>query len=263
MTRTVLCASAIRWPQAAPLKPPNTSEWITPSRAQASIDTGSSGTIGMWNVTRSPVLTPGEVPQQRGELVDAPVELRVGDLDGLGVLGLGHPDHRVLVAAGLEVPVDAVDARVQPPAHEPLEERRIARVEERVPLPVPGEHVGVLDEAVRELLLAEALEDRLVVRVGLRREARPAAGSTPPRASGPRSAPPRPRRRSPPAQWSVPCVTSAIFNSLLLTHVGNPPWTARSAGVAAGAPSSSMIYEAISACSSTPGSLAVGFSRVG
>ena len=60
MTRTVLLASAMRWPQAAPLKPPNTSEWITPSRAQASIATGRSGTIGMWNVTRSPAFTPAK-----------------------------------------------------------------------------------------------------------------------------------------------------------------------------------------------------------
>ena len=48
----------MRSPQAAPLNPPNTSEWITPRRAQASMATGSSGTIGMWNVIRSPVCTP-------------------------------------------------------------------------------------------------------------------------------------------------------------------------------------------------------------
>ena len=50
--------SAMRSPQAAPLNPPNTSEWTTPRRAQASIETGSSGTIGMWNVMRSPTATP-------------------------------------------------------------------------------------------------------------------------------------------------------------------------------------------------------------
>ena len=53
-----LCESAIRPPQAAPLNPPNTWEWMTPSRAQASMTTGSSGTIGMWRVTRSPTFTP-------------------------------------------------------------------------------------------------------------------------------------------------------------------------------------------------------------
>ncbi len=36
----------MRSPQAAPENPPNTSEWMTPRRAQASIDTGSSGIIG-------------------------------------------------------------------------------------------------------------------------------------------------------------------------------------------------------------------------
>ena len=121
------------------------------------------------HVERDPVarLHSSEVTQQRRELVDAAVELRVRDLHGLHVFGLGNPDQRVSVAAGLEVPVDAVGARVQPPAHEPLEERRLARVQQRVPLPVPGEHVGVLDEAIREVLLAEAIEDRRIVRVGL------------------------------------------------------------------------------------------------
>ena len=48
----------MRPPHAVPEKPAKTSEWTTPRRAQASIDTGSSGTIGMWNVTRSPVSSP-------------------------------------------------------------------------------------------------------------------------------------------------------------------------------------------------------------
>ena len=56
--RTRLPESAIRVPQAFPLNPPNTWEWMTPSRAHASIMTGSSGTIGMCSVTRSPALTP-------------------------------------------------------------------------------------------------------------------------------------------------------------------------------------------------------------
>ena len=56
--RILLSESAMRCPQAAPLNPPNTWEWITPSRAQASITTGSSGTIGMCSVTRSPAWRP-------------------------------------------------------------------------------------------------------------------------------------------------------------------------------------------------------------
>ena len=56
--RIRLPESAILVPQALPLKPPNTWEWTTPSRAHASIATGSSGTIGMCSVTRSPAFTP-------------------------------------------------------------------------------------------------------------------------------------------------------------------------------------------------------------
>jgi len=55
---TRLPESAIRPPAAMPLNPPNTWEWITPNRAQASMAMGSSGTIGRWNVTRSPVFRP-------------------------------------------------------------------------------------------------------------------------------------------------------------------------------------------------------------
>ena len=50
--------SAMRSAQAAPLKPPKTSEWMMPRRAQASMEMGSSGTIGMCRVTRSPFFRP-------------------------------------------------------------------------------------------------------------------------------------------------------------------------------------------------------------
>ncbi len=58
--RTRLPESAMRLPQAVPLKPPNTSEWMTPSLAQASMVTGSSGTMGMCSVTRSPADRPAK-----------------------------------------------------------------------------------------------------------------------------------------------------------------------------------------------------------
>src|SRR5271165_5304189 len=115
--RTRLPESAIRWPQAVPLKPPNTSEWMTPSRAQASMVTGSSATMGMCSVTRSPA--------------------------------------------------DAVVRGVQLAAGEPLIERRRARVQRRVPGLVPGQQVGVLLEAVRELVLGEPVPDGRVRCVGL------------------------------------------------------------------------------------------------
>src|SRR5438270_739406 len=58
VTRTLLPESAARMPQASPLKPPKTTEWTTPSRAQASMVMGNSGTTGIWMVTRSPALSP-------------------------------------------------------------------------------------------------------------------------------------------------------------------------------------------------------------
>ena len=58
--RTRLPESAARRPHASPLNPPKTTEWMMPSRAQASIVIGSSATIGMWIVTRSPVLRPAK-----------------------------------------------------------------------------------------------------------------------------------------------------------------------------------------------------------
>jgi hypothetical protein len=37
----------IRWASSFEAKPPNTTEWIAPSRADASIPTTASGIIGM------------------------------------------------------------------------------------------------------------------------------------------------------------------------------------------------------------------------
>ena len=58
MIRARLPESAIRPPHAVPEKPAKTSEWTTPSRAHASMQMGSSGTMGMWSVTRSPGFRP-------------------------------------------------------------------------------------------------------------------------------------------------------------------------------------------------------------
>ncbi len=120
-------------------------------------------------VERHPVpgLHPGEITQQRRELIHAPLKPRVGDLLRLLVLGLRHPDQRVLAPTRFQVAVDAVHAGVQAPADPPLPERRIAGVQDRVPPAVPLEHLRVLDEAVRVALLLEPLQDRRVVRVRL------------------------------------------------------------------------------------------------
>ncbi len=45
MTSTLHSASWIRWASESAENPPNTTEWTAPSRAQASIATGSSGTM--------------------------------------------------------------------------------------------------------------------------------------------------------------------------------------------------------------------------
>ena len=65
---------------APPLNPPNTSRMDRhPAGRRPTSTPADSGTIGRWNVTRSPVLQPAEVAQQRGELVHPPVQLLVGD----------------------------------------------------------------------------------------------------------------------------------------------------------------------------------------
>ncbi|MND02761.1 hypothetical protein D3C83_222550 [compost metagenome] len=46
-TITLGAASSIRTASSCEAKPPNTTEWIAPIRAQASIATSASGTIGM------------------------------------------------------------------------------------------------------------------------------------------------------------------------------------------------------------------------
>ena len=48
----------IRPASASGEKPPNTTEWTAPIRAQASIATTPSTTIGMYSVTRAPLVTP-------------------------------------------------------------------------------------------------------------------------------------------------------------------------------------------------------------
>ena len=125
-------------------------------------------------VQRHPVagLKAGEVAQQGGDLVHLPKQLRIAEVHGLVGLELGHEDDRGLVRSGRGVPVDAVVRGVQPAADEPLEERRGARIQRRVPGLIPGQQVGVLLEAVGELVLGEPLPDGRIAGVGLRDERR-------------------------------------------------------------------------------------------
>ena len=66
-----------------------------------------------------------------------------------------------------QMAVHAVVTGVQATADEPLPERGVARVQRRVPVAVPAEQVGVLLEALREPLLAEAVPDGRIRGVGL------------------------------------------------------------------------------------------------
>src|SRR5262249_40114571 len=72
-----------------------------------------------------------------------------------------------LVLVLCEMAVHAVVRRVELPAHKPLPEGRVAGIQRRVPVAVPGEQVGILPEAFREALQAEPLVDRWVRQIGL------------------------------------------------------------------------------------------------
>ena len=123
------------------------------------------------HVERDPVAClQAQVFQHGRELVDPDVQLAVGDRLVRLALRLGYKDQGGLVRLVREVTVDAVVAGVQLAADEPLPERRVRRVEHRVPLLGPSEQVRVSGEALRELVLGELLANRRVRRVSLRRE---------------------------------------------------------------------------------------------
>ena len=63
VSTTLDLESAMRAASASAEKPPKTTEWTAPMRAHASIAAGSSGTIGMYSVTSSPLPTPHERSQ--------------------------------------------------------------------------------------------------------------------------------------------------------------------------------------------------------
>ena len=58
VTSTLGFASSMRLASDAAAKPPNTTEWIAPRRAQARIMNTASAIIGMYTSTRSPRPTP-------------------------------------------------------------------------------------------------------------------------------------------------------------------------------------------------------------
>src|ERR1700674_862890 len=112
-------------------------------------------------LTAVTLLEPTEVAEQCGELIDALVQLLVGDGLRYLVLRFGDPDEGGLVPVLRQVAVDTVIGGVQPTTDEPLPEGRVAGIERRVPVLVPGEEVGILLEAFGEVLLPESVEELL------------------------------------------------------------------------------------------------------
>src|SRR4029077_716354 len=113
------------------------------------------------------LLEPTEVAEQCGELIDALIQLLVGDGLRYLVLRFRDPDEGGLVPVLRQVAVDTVIGGVQPTTDEPLPEGRVAGIERRVPVLVPGEEVGILLEALGEVLLPESVEDGRIPRIGL------------------------------------------------------------------------------------------------
>src|SRR3989449_11739954 len=72
----------------------------------------------------------------------------------------GHEDEGGLVPVLGEMTVHAVVRRVDLAADEPLPERRVAGIEDRVIWLEPGQHVRVFFEAVGKLGEAELFKDR-------------------------------------------------------------------------------------------------------
>ena len=150
---TRLPESAARKPQASPLNPPNTTEWITPRRAHASMVIGSSGNHGHVNGDAVAGFQSGKIAQHGGDFIHAAVQLLVGDHRGGFFFRLGNEDQRGFIFVLFEVAIDAVVAGVQLAADEPLPEGRIAGVERGVPVLVPVKQLGVFAKTFGEMLL--------------------------------------------------------------------------------------------------------------
>ena len=152
-------------------KPPKTTLWIAPMRAQASIATTTSGIIGR----KIPTTSPAPMPRSFSALANrctSRVQVGVGDVALLALLAA--PVERDAVAvAGLDVAVEAVVRGVELAADEPLGERRVRPVEHLVPLldPVAAPRACSAHEALGVGL--GLLVDRRV------RDQRPLAGTPP------------------------------------------------------------------------------------
>jgi hypothetical protein len=116
---------------------------------------GSSAIMGMCRVTRSPAFQPGEIPQQGGEFIHPDIELLVGDVLIPSSSGSGHEMDGGLVFVLGQMAVDAVVAGIDLAALEPFPAGCVAGIENLIPVFVPVQQVGILFEAVGEIVQAE------------------------------------------------------------------------------------------------------------
>src|SRR4030095_8125521 len=126
----------MRSASASALKPPKTTLWVAPIRAQASIAIAASGIIGMWIPAPSPGQDQRHVDaddvaghdsqlfQGAGGAAHLAVQLPVGERPL--VPGLALPNERRLVAPPrFEMPVQAVVGEVGSTTDEPFRPRQI------------------------------------------------------------------------------------------------------------------------------------------
>src|SRR3982751_5916163 len=121
--RTLHCESLIRSRSDSGEKPPNTTEWIAPMRAQPSMAMTASGIIGREIAARSPLFH-AERAEDIAELIDGDVEIPVGERAAVAGLSFEH-ERRLVAPRGADVAVEAVDRRVDLATDEPLRVRRL------------------------------------------------------------------------------------------------------------------------------------------
>jgi hypothetical protein len=104
-------------------------------------------------------LDAAKIAEQCGELIDPDIEFLIGDGFDLFRFRLGYPDQSRLVVTGFQVAIDAVVTNVEPTADKPLPKRRVAGVQRRMPIVVPGEQICVFLVAFRKVLLTKTFKN--------------------------------------------------------------------------------------------------------
>ncbi len=102
-------------------KPPNTTECTAPIRVQASMAYGGFRDHRHVDGDRGRLVCTPSALQHVGEAADLFVELAIGDLAWLSAGIVAFPNDRDLVAALVQVPVDAVVGDVGDAVLEPLD----------------------------------------------------------------------------------------------------------------------------------------------